>query len=57
MRVAKERRLRRQARLKRRAIEREARIERAEQLWDETLALLAQERRNAAEAHAAEVEL
>jgi hypothetical protein len=56
MRVAKERRLRRLARLQRRAIEREERIERAERIWDETLALLAQERRAAAEAHAAEVE-
>lgn len=57
MRVAKERRLCRQARLQRRAIEREARIERAERLWEETLGMLAQERRDAAAAHAAEVEL
>jgi len=57
VRVAKNRRLRRQARLQRRAREREARIERAERLWEETLGLLAQERRDAAVAHRAEVEL
>lgn len=49
MRVAKQRRLRRRARLQRRAIEHEERIERAEQLWAETLALIAQERASAAE--------
>jgi hypothetical protein len=57
VRVAKERRLRRRARQQRRAIEREERIERAEQLWAETLALLAQERRSAAEAHASQEDL